>query len=206
MAAGSHTHTPFAVLLLAAGSSTRLGRPKQLLDYQGNALLAHSLKVALASQAASVIVVLGAHEKSLKDIINFDGSEVIVNPEWKEGMASSIRCGINTAIEKHPEVEGVIIMVCDQPKISLIELQNLFNAHRNSQKPIIASGYANTFGPPVFFHRSYFKDLLQLKNDVGARAVVRDHPEEVEIIPFPGGAIDIDTEADYERLRRTEHL
>jgi len=205
MSAAAHNKKQFAVLLLAAGSSSRLGRPKQLLDYKGNALLSHSLKVALSSGVQTVLVVLGAYAHQLKTDIDFEGAEVLVNTEWKEGMASSIRYAIKILMNKHPGVEGAIVMVCDQPKVTKEVLQNLINAHETSRKPIIASGYADTFGPPAFFHSSYFEALMQLKDDVGARSVIRDHPDAVEIVPFPEGNFDIDTEVDYERLRRTEH-
>ena len=200
-----HSDTNFAVLLLAAGSSKRLGRPKQVLNYHGTALLANSLQEALSTRVKTVLVVLGAYARILKDAIDFGGAEVVENSKWEEGMGSSIRFGMETLIHQHPEIGGVIMMVCDQPKVSQALLQSLVMAHQNSGKPIIACGYADTFGPPVFFHKSYFKFLLELKNDVGARSVVRDHPDAVEIIPFPGGDFDIDTEEDYERLKGTEH-
>ena len=192
----TQSDTKFAVLLLAAGSSKRLGRPKQVLSYHGTDLLTHSLREATASRVMPVLVVLGAYAAQLKEAIDFEGAEVVVNPEWEEGMGSSIRFGMETLIHQYPEVEGVVIMVCDQPKVSQALLQSLITAHQTSRKPIIACGYADTFGPPVFFHKSYFTFLLQLKNDVGARSVVRDHPDAVEIIPFPEGNLDIDTEED----------
>ena len=200
-----HSDTKVAVLLLAAGSSKRLGRPKQVLDYHGAALLTHSLREAMAARVKTVLVVLGAYAAMLKDAIDFGDAGVVVNSKWEEGMGSSIRYGMETLIHQHPEIGGVIIMVCDQPRVSKVVLQNLIIAHQNTRKPIIACGYADTFGPPVFFHKSYFKFLLELKNDVGARSVVRDHPDAVEIIPFPEGNLDIDTEEDYEKLKGKEH-
>jgi molybdenum cofactor cytidylyltransferase len=206
MSLAPHSDTSFAVLLLAAGASSRLGRPKQLLDYQGKALLAHSLGVAKASGAQPVITVLGAHADQLKNAIEWGDAEVTINPDWKEGMAASIRHGMELLASRHPEVEGVILMVCDQPKVTEEVLQNLVLAYQTTRKPIIASGYEDTFGPPVFFHRAFFNALMQLKNDTGARNIIRDHPNEVEIVPFPGGNFDIDTEVDYEKLRRSEEL
>ena len=92
-------------------------------------------------------------------------------------------------------------MLCDQPFVTSNLLNELLTAHHNTGKPIVACGYDNTYGPPVFFQRSLFPELLQLKGDVGARGVIRQHPDDVEVIPFPEGTIDVDTEADYARLQ-----
>ena len=102
-----------------------------------------------------------------------------------------------------PAVEGVIIMVCDQPFVTSHLLNELIIAHQKTGKPIVASGYENTFGPPVFFHHSLFNELLQLKGDIGARGIIKQHTNEVEVVPFPDGTYDIDTEADYEKVKRT---
>ena len=101
----------YGVLILAAGASTRLGHPKQLLDFNGLSLLEHSLKVALASQAQHVLVVLGAHSEKIKNETDFSNAQVVINNEWKEGMASSIRCGINFFNDNYPQIEGVIVMM-----------------------------------------------------------------------------------------------
>lgn len=193
--------TNIGVILLAAGNSTRLGRPKQMLLYGGLTLLQHSIQVAMESDAYPTIVVLGANGDALKKEI--DGMEVhaVENREWQEGMASSIRCGIDAFTQFNRNAEGMILMVCDQPFVTASLLNELITAHRKTGKPIVACGYDNTFGPPVFFHQSLFEELLQLKGDVGARGIVRQHSDDVEVIPFPEGAYDIDTEADYERIK-----
>jgi molybdenum cofactor cytidylyltransferase len=92
-------------------------------------------------------------------------------------------------------------MVCDQPFVTATVLSNLVAAYEKNAKPVVACGYDNTFGPPVFFHHSLFEELLQLKGDIGARAVVRGHADEVEVVPFSDGTFDIDTENDYEQLK-----
>lgn len=200
-----NTPVHFGILILAAGASSRLGRPKQLLTYKGSTLLSHSVKVALSSKADPIIVVVGAHSEQLKEEINFGEVLLVDNPEWKEGMASSIRCGIQFLKNKFPELEGAIVMMCDQPGVTKFVLDNLILAHEASGKPIVASGYANTFGPPVLFHKVYFETLMELKNDVGARGVIGENSAAVEIVPFAEGNFDIDTEEDYEKLTRREH-
>jgi molybdenum cofactor cytidylyltransferase len=115
-------------------------------------------------------------------------------------MASSIRCGLNALLEIAPSSEGVILMVCDQPYVTSSLLTNLVTEHKTSGKPIITCSYENTFGPPTFFHKSTFQELLQLKGDAGARKIVQQYSDNIGIIPFPKGNIDIDTQSDYENL------
>lgn len=188
------------IILLAAGKSSRLGRPKQSLLYNGRTFVQHSLHVALSSAAKLVLVVLGAHADRIKKEIEGIDVHVIENPEWEEGMASSIRSGLKAFNEIAPAGEGVILMVCDQPFVTASLLNQLIAAHENTGKPIVACGYENTFGPPVFFHRSFFAELQQLKGDVGARKILSQHAELAEVIPFEEGGYDVDTEADYKRL------
>ena len=192
----------FGLVLLAAGKSSRLGQPKQLLSYGDDSLLKHSLRIANTSVAHPVIIVLGAHADNIKRDIGEADSSLVVNENWEEGMASSIRCGLKALNSIDPNAEGVIIMACDQPYVTADLLNNLVSVHQQTQKIIVTCSYENTYGPPSFFHRSLFPELMQLTGDVGARSLVQRHPDEVEMIPFPTGMIDIDTAADYENLRR----
>lgn len=189
------------LILLAAGASARLGRPKQLLTYHGQTLLQHSLQTATASQAKPVVVVLGANAETLKNEIQDVGAHAVMNVEWREGMASSIRCGISAIAEIESTAEGVIIMACDQPFVTADLLNELIVIHQKTGKQIVACGYKDTYGPPAFFHQSLFEELLQLKGDTGARSILRQHTDMVEIVPFPQGTFDVDTEADYEQLK-----
>jgi molybdenum cofactor cytidylyltransferase len=190
------------LILLAGGASVRLGRPKQLLTYHGQTLLQHSLKTATDSQAQPVLVVLGANSEALKNEIKNFNAHMVVNVDWQEGMASSIRCGIQ-AVTGIKDLEGIILMVCDQPFVTTDLLNELIVTHQKTGKQIVACGYEDTFGPPVFFHQSLFEELLQLKGDIGARSILRQHTDVVEIIPFPKGTFDVDTEADYEQIKNT---
>ncbi len=188
------------VILLAAGKSSRLGHPKQLLFYADQTLLRHSLQIASASTAHPIVVVLGAHANTVKGEIDGVDIEIVVNDNWQEGMASSIQCGVKTLLKKSPSAEGAIVMVCDQPYVTSTLLNNLMITYQETGKPIVASGYENTFGPPVFFQKTLFPELLQLKGDVGAKRVITQHANEVEVVLFPGGNTDIDTEADHQNL------
>jgi molybdenum cofactor cytidylyltransferase len=193
------------LILLAGGASARLGHLKQLLAYQGQSLLQHSIKLATGSRAKPVIVVLGAHAEELQPEIHEGNAHVVINTGWQEGMAASIRFGVHAFTELAPAAEGLILMVCDQPFVTSEVLNELIITQERTGKKIVACGYEDTFGPPVFFHRSLFGELQQLQGDIGARSIIRQHTNLVELIPFPQGSFDIDSEADYEQLqaRRT---
>ena len=178
-----------------------MGRPKQLLLYNDKTLLQHTVQAALASGSQPIVVVLGAEAETVQNEISRKNVHVVVNAEWKEGMASSIRCSTKAYIKINPAAEGVILMVCDQPFVSAALINNLIAAYEKTARPVVTCGYDATFGPPVFFHHTLFDELLQLKGDIGARSVVRQHADSVEVIPFPEGTFDVDTEADYERIQ-----
>ena len=190
-----------AVIVLAAGSSSRLGRPKQLLVYKGKTLLEHSVDVALEARVRRVIVVLGANSDLVREVLKDKPVHITFNKDWNDGMASSIRRGITELQKIDPSSEAAILMVSDQPFVSAGLLKNILHAQAHESKPIVASQYENTLGPPVLFARNYFPELLQLTGDMGARKVIQRHPDHVLTIPFSEGNIDIDTNADWERLK-----
>ncbi len=191
-----------AVIILAAGESSRLGSPKQLLPYAGETLLQYTIQVALNTIARRVIVVLGAHEKLMKTATAYTGLHIVINREWKEGMASSVRCGINELIKTEPHTTGAVILLCDQPFVTASLINALIDMNEKTGKAIIASRYVGTFGAPTFFHKSIFPELLRLEGDVGAKAIIRRHPDDVESVEFSKGNVDIDTAADYGNLTK----
>lgn len=203
MPAGYNKENSVGVILLAAGGSSRLGRPKQLLRYKDQTLLQYSLNEARASDVQSIIVVLGANADVVQKEMSGDKVHIVINTHWQEGMASSIRTGINAIIKINPAIAGIILLVCDQPFMNSTLLNNMIMIHQKTGKKIIACSYGNTFGPPVFFHQLFFSELLQLTGDIGARSIVQQHPDDVESISFPEGRFDIDTEADYEDFKKS---
>ncbi len=186
------------IIILAAGSSSRLGSPKQSLNYQGQTLLQRAVQTALDSDAEIVAVILGANAEILQNTIIDQPVYVFLNPDWGEGMASSIRCGISELQRAAPHLTSAILMLCDQPyaDTSLIN-QLIQNASPNK---IVASAYNGTVGAPALFDSSFFPQLLSLTGHEGAKRILLDHPDDVISIPFPLGAIDIDTIDDYDRL------
>jgi len=181
-----------------------MGKPKQLLKYNGSILLKNIAQKALDSNADSVVVVLGANADVIKKEIEIENIRIVINHEWKEGMASSIVKGLNTLLMTEPSLDGVVFMTCDQPFVSASLLDDLITTQQATAKPIVASNYGNTIGPPALFHKSIFPSLLKLKGDAGARKIIEKHVNDVATVYFPGGSIDIDTTADYELLLKPE--
>jgi molybdenum cofactor cytidylyltransferase len=186
-----------SIILLAAGSSSRMGQSKQLLDIQGEPLLLYSTKRALECGAQHVIVVLGANEQAHRDVIQELPISIVANHYWKSGMGSSIKSALNYLVRKSPETEGVIIMVCDQPGLTAQHLRELIQTFKQTRNPIIASSYSDTKGVPALFARSFFSNILMLKDEQGAKKIIEQFPERVLGVDFPGGIHDLDTTEDY---------
>lgn len=188
-----------AILLLAAGMSRRLGRPKQLLDFQGMSLLKRTATRALQSEIGAVHVVIGAEKNKIDMELSGMQVEKIENKEWEEGMASSIRTGLQAAITKNPSIDGILILVCDQPEITADLLQKLMTLQADSGAAVVASAYGGILGTPALFHSSLFHELLGLRGDTGARKIMQTHWADVAQLPFEAGSQDIDTESDYQQ-------
>jgi molybdenum cofactor cytidylyltransferase len=188
------------IIILAAGLSGRLGSPKQLLPYKNKTLLQYLIDEAKATSAASIIVVFGANAAAIQTVLQTETIHITINDDWNEGMASSIRCGINELQKINPAIDAAILMVCDQPFVTAALLNNLITKHQQTNKLIVTSSYDSTTGPPALFHKSIFPELLQLKGDLGARSIVMKYANEVVTVSFPKGNIDIDTVADYKTL------
>jgi molybdenum cofactor cytidylyltransferase len=191
------------VIVLAAGSSSRLGSPKQLLTVGGQNLVQHAVSVALSSRIGPVLVVTGANRKAVEAALEDMDVQFVFNPDWQEGMGASIRWGTLAALGLHPDTEGLLFMVCDQPHIQADHLRALLERQRESGKPIVASSYEGIRGTPALFHASLFGELQSLQGDKGARPLLQQHEEDIISVPFDHGITDIDTRADYERYLQT---
>jgi molybdenum cofactor cytidylyltransferase len=185
------------IVVLAAGCSARLGRPKQLLAYGQESLVQHAVRTALAAGIGPVVVVTGAGQLAVENEIKGLPATPVFNPDWEEGMGASIRCGTEAAMELYPETDGLLMMVCDQPYVHASHLQHLWETQVETIAPIVASLYDEIRGTPVIYHESLFEELLALKGDQGARPLLQRHTDQIETVPFSEGAMDIDTEADY---------
>lgn len=188
------------IVILAAGSSSRLGKPKQNLIYKEKTLLQNTIKAALATGCHPVVVVLGANADVIKPIISDLPVSIVYNKDWKEGMASSIRTGILELKQQKSKVDSVVLMLCDQPFVDREVLNQLISPH--SAKSIVASAYNGAIGPPVFFDGYYFPELLLVQGNEGAKNLILKYEDNITTIPFPLGNIDIDTIEDYENLKQ----
>ena len=190
-----------AAIILAAGDSSRMGRPKQLLEFNGTSLIRHVATVACASRANSVYAVLGSNAESLNRNIEDLGVKTLINSRWKEGISSSIRCAISALPN---DADAVIILLCDQPFITSHHLDEMIEAYTRTGNRIVASAYGNRLGAPALFERTLFPELLDLKADKGARTVITSHQQETLSIRFPSAEFDVDYPADYEKLASLE--
>ncbi|WP_257666044.1 XdhC family protein [Parapedobacter tibetensis] len=187
----------YGILILAAGQSKRLGKPKQQLVYKGNTLLQHAVKAAAMVGTAATVVVLGAQAEVLMKELDGTNVDCIQNEDYQEGMASSIRKGIQYLTGKYPKIENILVMLCDQPYVDTAHLIALINKQQSTGASITASYYAGRKGVPALFHQSVFSQLLELRGDIGAKQVIEQMGDEVAVVPFPLGAVDIDTKEAY---------
>ena len=188
-----------AAVVLAAGASRRLGQPKQLLMLDGETLLARSVRLAGEAGAAPVIVVIGANADLIGAAVPVDSADVVKNEEWEQGIASSIHAGVNSL---DADARGVLILACDQPRLSAEHLRGLIETFAaQSETSIVASAYAGVLGIPAVFPREAFPQLLALRGDKGARALLVRAPCPLITIPFPGGEVDIDRPDDLAQLQ-----
>lgn len=195
------------IIVLAAGASSRMGEPKQLLRFEGETLLRRATNAAFASRCRPVIVVTGARHEELRDVLDPTGALVVVNEEWIEGMGSSIRHGIaRLEAVTAGAAEAAILMLCDQPFVTGECLDRLLAAYRAAASPLVASRYesqgAMTHGVPSLFGRALFPELMNLPGGEGAKSVITRHSSEAAFVLMPEAAFDIDTPRDYRTLLR----
>ncbi len=189
------------IILLAAGNSRRLGQPKQLVNYQQQPLLQHVMNTTYPFSFGRRVLILGAQSETILSQIETDEYDVIINENWKEGIASSIRVGLETLMEKSGITE-VLILLSDQPYVTQKIISRLISSHQPGQ--ITACEYGETIGVPAIFSDRYFPELRNLKGDQGAKKVILRHIQRVAAVPFPLGEIDIDKPEDLEKLIKPE--
>ncbi|MBL7782850.1 MAG: nucleotidyltransferase family protein [Saprospiraceae bacterium] len=190
------------IIILAAGRSARLGGIKQLLPLGSKTFIQHITDIALEASPSQVLVVTGAYANEVEASIHERKVQIVYNERWEEGKGTGIVAGIHHLTTHFPEIENVIIAVCDQPFVTASLFQSLHQIQQQSGKNIVAAAYANTFGTPVLFTRKYLEELLQLSGDAGAKKIMAAHRDDVATVPFPEGEMDVDTVQDYEVVVR----
>lgn len=198
----TRTDQPIAHLLLAAGASTRMGLAKQLLTWKDQSLIRHAITtIQQAGVSEKLVVILGANREMIIPELNDLAVEIVVNPDWAEGMGSTIRSGLQFLLEQHPDKwAAVCISLVDQPLIKAAHLQNLYQLWQQSDLPIAAAHYNDILGVPAIFDQSVFPKLLALEGTEGARKILMEAKEEVAVMDLPEAKFDLDTPEDYERL------
>jgi molybdenum cofactor cytidylyltransferase len=190
-----------AIVILAAGSSSRMGSAKQNLVYKGKTLLQTMI---MESQLVSenVVVLLGAGKEEIAAKIQDKGVTILDNCNWEQGMATSITLAIDHLLGFDCKPDSIIFLLCDQPYVNAELLNDLIATGKRLENGIIASKYSDTVGVPALFKKQYFPGLLELTGKDGAKKLFEKYKDDVVTIPFPLGAVDIDTEADYKKLIR----
>ena len=192
------TRLPVAAIILAAGASTRMGQPKLLLTHQGVPLVRRAVEAAVGGGCTDVVVVLGANHEQYRPQLQGTPARLLHNPEFSQGMSSSIRIGIEALAE---DTQAAIIMLADQPFIDRGVIERLIHTYVMSKARIVACEYGGVRGAPVLFDRALFLELLLLEGDQGARQVMTIYPRNVTTIEIPADAArDIDTPEDARRL------
>jgi molybdenum cofactor cytidylyltransferase len=188
------------IVILAAGGATRMGRPKQLLQLAGVSLLRRAAETALATSCRPIVVVLGANAEQATAEISGLSVSAVVNPNWQNGIGTSIRAGVAALLAGQQRPAAVALMLCDQPLILPAAIDELVRQQATSGKPICAARYSGTLGTPAVFAAKLFDELLALGDSEGGKAVIMRHAAETEAFDIPAAATDIDTEADFRRL------
>jgi len=189
-----------SVIILAAGSSSRLGQSKQLVEFEGAPLLLKSTLTALDANYLNVVVVLGANADMHKKTIAHLPVEIITHLEWEKGMGSSLKTGLQHVLQSRSKTRAIVVMVCDQPLLTSTHLAALLETFKKTSCQIVASRYGNTLGVPALFDRTLFAEILTIKDTQGAKAIIERHSRSVEAIDWAAGFLDIDTPEDLKLL------
>jgi molybdenum cofactor cytidylyltransferase len=180
-------------IVLAAGASTRFGSAKQLVRIAGRPMLHATVTRAVDVAGNAVIVVLGARAEELAPLLSHSPASIVINRDWREGLGSSIRSGV---ARLPAACSGVLLLLADQAAVTAEDLRRLVSAWRRQPEYVAAAIYGSTVGVPAIFPRSAFGDLLKLRGDQGARALIQRNPDRVVRVPMDSARIDIDTPED----------
>jgi CTP:molybdopterin cytidylyltransferase MocA/Tfp pilus assembly protein PilF len=195
-----------AAIILAAGGSSRLGQPKQLLRIDGQSFVRRTAIAAIDAGCGPIVVVLGAAAPDVAPELDGLPVRVVINDGWAGGMGTSLRAGAAAALVANPSLVGAVVLLCDQPRITAAVVERLVTAWQQGGKPMAACAYdIATFGPPCCFSRNVFDRFATLSDESGAKALLRADPSAVELVPWPDGRIDIDTPEQLIQLGKAHH-
>lgn len=192
-----------AGIILAAGSSSRMGRPKQLLFFRGQTVIECVVDNALASSLSRVVVVLGHQSAAISSLIQERDLTVVFNSDYHEGQSSSVRTGLQAVKD---DVDAVLFLLGDQPLISAETIDLILAAYKSNPSPIVLPLFDGKRGNPVLFDRQTFAQITALAGDTGARVIFPEYAGRTMELSLqdPSIHLDIDTEQDYRFLREME--
>ncbi|MBE0577081.1 MAG: molybdenum cofactor cytidylyltransferase [Desulfuromonadales bacterium] len=192
-----------AGIILAAGSSSRMGRPKQLLPFRGHTLLECIVDTALNSSLSKVVVVLGHRADELRPLLAGRDVTVVLNDDYQRGQSSSIQAGLRTVRE---DVDAALFLLGDQPLVTPETIDSILSAYAVSQGLIVMPVFDGRRGNPVLFDRQTFDDIDSLTGDTGARLLFQDYANHIVEVPLhdPSVHFDVDTEQDFKVLKKME--
>lgn len=188
-----------SILILAAGGSQRLGRPKQLLPFGKTSLIRDRVLVALQVEGSAVYVVLGAGAEGIREELDGLDCRTIIFSDWALGMGRTLSYAVSWMMERETPC-SLLILTCDQALVSAKHCQEMIEAYNNSDKGIVATAYENIVGIPCLIDSKYFVEMRDLNQDVGAKKILSKYSQDVLSIPFELAKYDIDTEEDYNQV------
>jgi molybdenum cofactor cytidylyltransferase len=195
------------VVILAAGKASRMGEPKALLSYNGHSFLLNTFNLAQSVHPTGIVTVLGHYFNQMSAHCNTHKIPFVLNEAYGNGMSSSIKCGLTYLLSHFPQVNMILILLADQPKINTEHISSLLHKVRSSKYLMVCTSYSATFGVPAVFKKEYFHELLELKGEKGAKNLIEkgvlDHENTVLC---EDGRIDIDTPEDYKKLHAEKEI
>jgi len=192
------TSKRLAAVVLAAGSSVRLGRPKQLVDWRGKALVRHAAELAMECSSAGVTVVTGAETEQVAAALQGLHLSLAYNRDWETGMGSSLTAGIRS-LSDSAGIDGLLVMLCDQPRLTYADIVPLLEVWKIHPDKPSAAGYNNIVGVPAIIPFGLLNELAELPADSGAGGWLRSRSD-IRVVDMPNAGLDIDTVEDLQKL------
>lgn len=195
---------PVAGILLAAGTSSRMGRNKMLFELNGESVLRGAARRALAAGLSPLLVVLGHEVEKSRPELNGLPCQIVINPNYEQGINSSLKAGISAV---PAEAQAAVVMLADMPFVTPEMLTGLIERYRSSEAPLVISDYEGVNAPPMLYDRGLFEELLAMTGEGCGRQVVKRHRDEAEVLAWsPSALADIDVPEDFERLQSGNRL
>ena len=191
-----------AILIMAAGQSSRMKDMKQLLPWKGTNLLLHTLSTLLEVQKEHMYMVLGANADLIIEKANLTSQPVTIiqNDQWEKGLGSSISCGVSAILEQNNTIAGILVCLADQPLVTSAYYKTMLEVFKADEVPIVATRYPNKSGVPAIFNTDVARELTSLSADYGARHLMARYKNKMVVLDAGDQITDIDTPETYSAL------